>query len=398
MSPNRSENPRIPPLRLEQFDPEVRAMVERPGGFGRVLNVMATLAHHPGLFRRWSVLANHTLFKTTLPVRDREILILRIGWLANCVYEWGQHLKIAADEAGFGEREFAALAEEADAAHDGRPWAPHEQALIRAADGIYREAFVDDATWSALAAHYDERQCLDIVFTIGNYILLAIALNSFGVQLDEGFTGFERDRPGNARGPSDTLPTMQVRRRQPRLTPLAPAELSPAQQELAGKARGHLPSINVIDTVIRHPDLLKRWMPFFSHVLHKSTLSAREREILILRVGRLCGAEYEWAQHVPIAQRAGLSSAEIAGIAEGAHAEVWRGDPERALIEAADQLHRFTMIDDPLWARLAACYDTRQLMDIVFTVGQYRLVSAALNTLCVQLDPYLRPFAETMRA
>jgi 4-carboxymuconolactone decarboxylase len=381
--------PRIAPLPLADWDPELRARFERPGGVGQVFNVMKTLANHPGLFRRWLVFANHFLFKSTLTPRQREIVILRTGWLAGCAYEWGQHRTIAATEAGFGEPEFAALAEGATAAL----WPPAEAALIRAADGLYVDAFVDDATWEALVAHYDERQVLDIIFTCGNYLLLAMGINAFGVQLDEGCDGFRAGLPLNQRRPSETLPPMQVRRPTPRLLPLPDVQCTPVQVELLTKARGHLSSVNVLDTIIRHPDLLRRWLPFFTHVLHKSTLSARHREMLILRTGRLCGAEYEWAQHVPFAQRAGLSAAEIRGIAEGATAGVWSNAHERTLLGAADQLHRHTMLDDATWTALATRYTPQQMMDVVFTVGQYRLVSAVLNTLCVQLDAYLSPYA-----
>ena len=134
-------------------------------------------------------------------------------------------------------------------------------------------------------------------------------------------------------------------------------------------------------------------MSFFAHVLHKSTLPARDREMLILRIGRLCDAEYEWAQHVPFAERAGLSAEEIRGVAAGASAAIWSNAYDRALLRAADQLHRDTMLDDATWVTLAQRYTTQQLMDVVFTVGQYRLVSAVLNTLCVQLDTYLQPHA-----
>jgi alkylhydroperoxidase family enzyme len=169
--------PRIAPLPLADWDPELRARFERPAGLGQVFNVMKTLANHPALFRRWLVFANHFLFKSTLTPRHREIVILRMGWLANCAYEWGQHRKIASTEAGFGAPEFTALAEGATATL----WAPAEAALIRAADGLYVEAFVDDLTWETLVAHYDERQVLDIIFTCGNYLLLAMAINAFGV-------------------------------------------------------------------------------------------------------------------------------------------------------------------------------------------------------------------------
>jgi alkylhydroperoxidase family enzyme len=257
------------------------------------------------------------------------------------------------------------------------------------------DASVDDVTWDALATHLDERQVLDVVFMVSNYLMLALALNAFGVQLDKGYQGFRPGLPMNDRCPPTALPPMGSRRATPRLAPLPDAALTTEQRELLAKARGHLASVNVLDTVIRHADLVRRWMPFFNHVLHKSSLSARDREMLILRIGRLCGAEYEWAQHVPFAERAGLTTDEIHGIAIGPDAAVWSGDHDRALLRAADQLHRETMIDDATWRALGRRYDLHQLMDLVFTVGQYRLVSAVLNTLAVQLDPYLRPYPST---
>jgi alkylhydroperoxidase family enzyme len=307
----RLSEPRIAPLPITKWDPELRERFERPGGLGRILNVMTTLANHTDLFKRWVIFANHFLFKSTLSLRDREILILRTGWLAGCEYEWGQHLKIAAEDCGFGDHEFDAIAEGASASL----WSPAEAALIRAADGIYIDAFVDDAAWETLVSHYHQPQLFDIVFMVSNYLMLAMGLNSFGVQLDPGFTGFRPGLPMNHRRPSDKLPPMAVRHPTPRVAPLTDAECTPAQLDLLTKARGHLASVNVLDTLIRHPDLLRRWMPFFVHVLHKSSLSARDREMLILRTGRLCGAEYEWSQHVPFAERAGLSGNEIRGIA-----------------------------------------------------------------------------------
>jgi 4-carboxymuconolactone decarboxylase len=385
----RLTTPRIAPLPLAAWDPELRARFERPGGLGQILHVMTTLANHPDLFRRWVIFANHLLFKSTLTPRSREIVILRAAWLAGCAYEWSQHLKIATRDVAFGEAEFTALAEGAAAAL----WGPAEAALIQAADGLYRDAFVDDVTWNMLVAHYDQRQILDILFTVSNYVMLAMGINTFGVQLDAGYHGFRLGLPLNDQLPSITLPPMRVRCATPRLAPLPDTALTPDQLGLVTKARGPLASVNVLETLMWHPDLLRRWMPFFAHVLHKSTLPARDREMLILRSGRLCGAEYEWAQHVPFAERAGLSAAEIRGIAAGASAAIWSNAYDRALLRAADQLHRDTMLDDATWATLAQRYTTQQLMDVVFTVGQYRLVSAALNTLCVQLDTYLQPYA-----
>jgi alkylhydroperoxidase family enzyme len=130
---------------------------------------------------------------------------------------------------------------------------------------------------------------------------------------------------------------------------------------------------------------MKRWMVFGNHVLAKSTLSARDRELLILRTGWNCRAPYEWGQHVAIARRIGVTDDEVARIAEGAGAAGW--DPFDAwLLRAADELHDDQTLTDVTFAALSEKYDERQLLDLVFTVGQYHLVSMALNAMRVERD------------
>jgi alkylhydroperoxidase family enzyme len=120
-------------------------------------------------------------------------------------------------------------------------------------------------------------------------------------------------------------------------------------------------------------------------VLNKSTLPPRDRELLILRIGWLCRAEYEFGQHVVIGRREGLSDEEIERVTRGPDAEGW--DPfDATLLRAVDELHDDAFLSEATWNELVARYDTMQLMDVVFTVGQYNLVSMALNTLGVQLE------------
>lgn len=158
-------------------------------------------------------------------------------------------------------------------------------------------------------------------------------------------------------------------------------------------ARGNV--ANIFTTMANHPKLLRRWLVFANHILSKSTLDARAREILILRIGYLCRAEYEWAQHVVIGKRSGLSDDEIKGIAEGPGSARLPEPREQLLLKAVDELHSDAFISDATWAGLAEHYETQQLMDIVFTVGQYNLVSMALNSFGVQLDAGLPTFKET---
>lgn len=144
-------------------------------------------------------------------------------------------------------------------------------------------------------------------------------------------------------------------------------------------------TLNIFATLQHHPDLLRRWLVFGAHVLSKSTLSPRVRELLILRTGWLCRAPYEWGQHVAIARREGITDDEIARIARGPDAAGW-DVVDAALLRAADELHADQCIGDDTWQALSATFDDQQLLDVVFTVGQYTLVSMALNSCAVERD------------
>ena len=180
------DRPRIAPLPLDAMDEDTRAQIGNAlsAPDGTPLNIFATLANHPKLLKRWLVFANHVLFKSTLSFRDRELLILRTGFNCQSPYEWGQHV-IIAKKGGFTDDDVARVAAGPDA--DG--WDPFEATLLRAADELHRDAIVSDATWAALAERYSTEQLLDAVFAVGQYHLVAFALNSCGVPLDAGVEG-----------------------------------------------------------------------------------------------------------------------------------------------------------------------------------------------------------------
>ena len=143
---------------------------------------------------------------------------------------------------------------------------------------------------------------------------------------------------------------------------------------------------NIFKTLTHHPELMRRWMVFANHVLFKSTLPLRERELVILRIGYLCQAGYEWGQHAQVARKAGMSDAEILTTKTGPDTP-GISELDKLLMQATDELHADSHISDVTWAGLEAQnLDKKQLMDLVFTVGQYTLVSMALNTLGVQPD------------
>jgi alkylhydroperoxidase family enzyme len=182
----RLSQPRVPPLADSDFDDETRDFVHNASRDGRVLNIYRTLAAHPKLLKRWGVFGTHVLYKNTIPAREREILILRVGWLCRSEYEWGQHV-IIARAAGVTDTEIARVKEGPGA--DG--WSDADAALIRAADELHSDSFISDSTWRTLSITWNTQQLIDIIFTVGQYHTVSMALNTLGVQLDEGVRGFE---------------------------------------------------------------------------------------------------------------------------------------------------------------------------------------------------------------
>jgi alkylhydroperoxidase family enzyme len=174
----------------------------------------------------------------------------------------------------------------------------------------------------------------------------------------------------------------------PRIPPVERSAATAAQLEILGDGSR---TLNVTATLAQHPELAKAWLPFARHVLATSTLPARDRELLILRIGWLCRAEYEWGHHAPLGRRAGLTDDEILRVSRGPEAPEWSGH-DRALLRAADELHAEARIGDATWVVLAERYTTQQLMDVVFTVGEYNLVSMALRSFGVEREAGIEGF------
>ena len=180
-----ADGPRFPPLSPEEWSGETKKILDAvPGGVENRLgdnNIFPTLARHPELFRAWLRFGGYLLTSGKLPGRDRELLILRTAVNCRSSYEWGQHVRISL--AGGLEREVVDRVLEGPGAEG---WTAHEAALLRAADELHRDSRISDETWTALAESYDTERLIEATMVVGHYQMLAGALNSFGVELDEG--------------------------------------------------------------------------------------------------------------------------------------------------------------------------------------------------------------------
>lgn len=178
------DEPRIPPVE-KPWTQAQREILEPRERNGQVLGVWSTCAQAPELCNAWLVFTDYLLQDSSLPIRDRELLILRIGWLNHGAYEWAAHTALAR-RVGITDEELRRILDGPDAPG----WSAWDSTLLRAADELHANALVSDSTWNALAERYNRRQLMEAVFTVGQYNLVAMYLNSLGVQFEEGFEGF----------------------------------------------------------------------------------------------------------------------------------------------------------------------------------------------------------------
>ncbi|MEP7308415.1 MAG: carboxymuconolactone decarboxylase family protein [Acidobacteriota bacterium] len=184
------------------------------------------------------------------------------------------------------------------------------------------------------------------------------------------------DRPGGTRA---------VQLAKPRIPPLKEAEWTDRHRQLAAKFGRGGRAGNDLKTLLHVPEMVEGLMPFNIYVSNESSLSARHRELLILRTAWLCGNQYVWSSHAAPARTAGLTAGDIRRIAQGAGAQGW--EPfEATILRTADELYRNSSISDATWKALSARYDMHHLMDAVMTVADFTTLSIMYNAMGVSPD------------
>lgn len=377
--------PRVPPVGKDGRTPaQDKMLAGRPD-----YNVFKTLAHDPELFERWNGLGLYLLNGSTLPPRDREIVILRMGWLCQAPYEWSQHARIAKASANMTDAELHAIA--AGAASSAL--SDFERTLIRMTDELRYDTEISDATWAALRTRYSVEQTIDAIYTAGQYQLVSMALNSLGVQLDPEL---QERMPTDLKPPLPAATPATPRLATPRLKPLTLEAMTAEQRQLVAPQMrdGKVP--NLYATLVIHSRFYAPRLRFGSYIQRDSHLPPQTRELLILRTAWLARSEYEWAHHAVFARAAGLSDAKIASVASGARARDW-SDEQWALLQAADELRREAFMSEATWKTLTQHYDTANMLEIIYTVGGYAMTAMAINSLGIQVEevyPRTRNFAK----
>lgn len=179
--------PRIAPVSLEEYESLYRSIFGKdvPGDEQPVLNITLTWARHPKLFAGQRAYQLYLRNEQGLPKRDKELAILRTGWLCKAEYEFGQHTTIG-KRAGLTDEDVlrVTLGPEAEG------WTPHESALLRAVDELLNDHKVSDQTWAVMSETYDDCQLMDFLVVVGRYWTVSALANSVGIQREPGTPGF----------------------------------------------------------------------------------------------------------------------------------------------------------------------------------------------------------------
>jgi alkylhydroperoxidase family enzyme len=186
-----------------------------------------------------------------------------------------------------------------------------------------------------------------------------------------------------------------------RLPPLPPDEWPDEMRAALGALRPPNPrhpfpsrdprrpkGLNALGLLARHPELTTAFHTFNGHVLFASTISPRQRELVVLRVAARRECEYEWAQHSVLAGDAGVAPDEVERVRSDA--TLGWSDLDAALLAATDELLTDARVSDATWTTLTAHLDEQQLLDLVFTVGAYDLIAMVFRSFDVELDDDLR--------
>jgi alkylhydroperoxidase family enzyme len=183
----RPEQPRITPL----HDPSGAAMrslqaVNAIRDDAPTLNIFATLARNPPLLDHFGRFFTYLLKKGSLPGRERELVILRVGWRTGSEYEFGQHT-IEGLREGLTSDEVEAVTGEAVSPDR---WSADDRALLSMVDELCRHDAVSEVTWDALTRRWDEAQLLELLVLAGGYRMVCGLLNTVGIQLEQGIPGW----------------------------------------------------------------------------------------------------------------------------------------------------------------------------------------------------------------
>jgi 4-carboxymuconolactone decarboxylase len=188
-----SKKIRVAPLHPDQWDDEAHAAYavlnsSATKEIGAASNAAMALAHYPKLAKSFYTLGRHILVESSLSDRLRELVTLRIGHRLKCGYEWYHHVRFA-KRIGISGDEIEAVRKGPDA----KVWSKADRLVLSLTDQLMDTSKVDDKTWEGLNKVLSKQQVMDLVFTVGMYVMMGWAVSTFQIAIETGYD--DKDHP-----------------------------------------------------------------------------------------------------------------------------------------------------------------------------------------------------------
>ena len=156
--------------------------------------------------------------------------------------------------------------------------------------------------------------------------------------------------------------------------------------EKVRSAAEKLPPLNIMRMFLNAPNNALPLLSFGQSILTKQDLDARLRELAILRVAHLTGANYEWTQHVPIAKETGVTDEQVEAIPQGAAAAAF-DDSEKRVLRFTDEVTQNVKASQETFQALEKDLGPRQMVELALAISFYGMVARIMESFEVELEP-----------
>lgn len=365
---------RIPPVDLGDLSERQEAVRVKMGPYGEsgTSAMMKTFLNYPEFARSIGRIGTRVTLTTDLPPRSAALAALRTAWLCDSEYLWA-HLREQSPALAIADDELANGA-------SGDSLTSMEKHIVEAIDELHHTHYLSDEKWYRIG-RLGPNALMDLMTTYGFFVSLAAAVNSMGVQLEDGVTGW--GEATRSKGGRNLVP---LRRLPKRVFEADYADLSPQQIEQANRMgrRGKPSTSKLQKAMINYPEFLRALAPFGKRAIDDTSLPPRVWQLASMRTVWLCDSEYLWSQHRKACLKLGVTDADLFGVAEGPESSKLAGF-DRVVVSAVDDMYYQNRISDENWSQFDQ-FGPEGITDLILVYGLYVLQSCVARNFGTTLE------------
>ncbi|MEV5407774.1 carboxymuconolactone decarboxylase family protein [Thermopolyspora sp. NPDC052614] len=370
---------RVRPVDFGSLSERQEAVRIKMGPYGEegACAMMRTFLNYPEFARSIGRIGTRVTLTSDLPKRMAVLASLRTAWLCGCEYLWA-HIREEGVAAGVTDADVRAIA----AGDYGNALNSIERHVVEAIDELHETHYLSEEKWYRIGL-LGSNAVMDAMTTYGFFVTLSAAVNSMGVRLEDGLTGWDV--------PWDPSVTAGTGRTAPRQVPKRVFEadyalLSPRQIEQTNRMgrRGKPTTSKLQKAMINYPEFLKAMAPFGKRAIDDTCLPPRVWQIAAMRTVWLCDSEYLWSQHRKACLALGVTDDDLAGVAEGPRSASLK-DFDRVVVGTVDDMYHRNRVSDEHWTAFDR-FGPEGVTDLMLVYGLYVLQSCLARTFGTTLE------------